>query len=280
MGNIKYKLVVDSCCDLTEEYKRDSRFVSIPLTLSVGGVKFIDDDTFDQLDFIRRCKESTEVAKSACPSPEDFMNAYKGDEDIFVVTLAQPLSGTYNSARLAKEMYIEEYGHKNIEVFSAEGASVSESLLAFKIQELCEMGLSFEEVVKKAHEFNEENKIFFVLETLDTLRKNGRMTGLQAFFATTLNIKPIMTAKKGVIEKMDQARGINKALAQMCKYAGERIINPENKTLGISHCNCLERAEYVKNEMLKHKKFKNVYIVNMAGVSTLYANDGGIILSV
>ena len=124
----------------------------IPLTLQVGDTYMVDDETFDQARFLKLVDESAECPKSACPSPESFKLAYEAAdaEGIFVVTLSQHLSGTYNSAQLAKNLYEEEHGKdKKIAVFSSDSAASGESLIALKIQELCEAGLSFEEVVEQ-----------------------------------------------------------------------------------------------------------------------------------
>lgn len=278
-----YKIVVDSCSDLTEEVKAEGHFRTVPLTLQVGGKSFIDDESFQQKEYIRLVKESTECAKTACPSPEAFFRAYEETdaEMVFVVTLSQQLSGTYNSAMLGKKMYEEEYpGKKNIHVVDSESACCGETLIGFKIQELAEAGLAFEEIVKSVEAYRDELKTYFVLEDLDTLRKNGRLTGLAAILATALHIKPVMSARKGVIIKLDQSRGIQRALKKMVDIVVENCKNSEEKILGITHVNCPERAIAVKEMLCSRLPFKRVYVVNAAGVSTTYANDGGIVVTV
>ena len=217
---MKYKIIGDSCLDLTKEMRKDPVYTLIPFTLMVGDRQFVDDESFDQKEFLRIVRESPECAKSACPSPEMFKEAYCCEEpNVFVITISGPLSGSYNSAVLAKSLYEEEYGKKNIAVIDSQSASCGQVNIALKIRELCEQGLSFDEVVAETLKYRDEMKTYFVLETLDTLRKNGRLTGLQAFFATKLNIKPVMSAEKGVIIKLDQARGIQKALQRMTETA-------------------------------------------------------------
>lgn len=276
-----YKIIGDSCLDLPKELKGDPHFQLIPLTLQVDDVHIIDDETFDQANFIRLAANSANCPKSACPSPESFQAAYECEEEnIFVITLSEHLSGTCNSAKLARDLYIEEHGEKNIAVFSSHSASVGELLIALKIQELCEADTPFEEVVRQVTDFRDHMNTYFVLESLDALKKNGRLTGLQAFFATALNIKPVMGADGGVIIKRDQARGITKALTSMVNLVAKEIVDPEHKILGIAHCNNLERAQYVKEELEKRLHLKKIIIVDTAGVSTLYASDGGIIVAV
>lgn len=279
---MSYKIIGDSCLDLTADLKKDPHFQIIPLTLQVELTQVIDDETFEQKKFLELVKSSSECPQTACPSPERFKEAFECDaEQIFVITLSEHLSGTYNSAVLAKKLYEEEHGQdgKNIAVFSSDSASSGEVNIALYIQSLCQASLPFEEIVEKTRSFIKNMRTYFVLESLDTLRKNGRLTGLQAFFATALNIKPVMGADSGVIIKLDQARGINKALTRMADIAIREAGETKDKVLIIAHCNNPERAEVVKNEMCRQASFKDVIITETAGVATVYASDGGIIVA-
>ena len=198
------------------------------------------------------------------------MQAFEGEADhVYVVTLSGKLSGSYNSAVLAVNLYNEEHedGGKQIYVFNSCSASIGETLIGMKVQELEESGLSFDEVVKQTEEYISSMNTFFVLETLDTLRKAGRLSNLKAFVASTLNIKPVMgSTDEGSIQQLGQARGMKRALAK--------------RILAISHCNCPERAQYVKACLEKLARFKKIVIVDTAGISSMYANDGGIIIAV
>ena len=277
---MNYKIVVDSCCDLMEELKADSHFQVIPLTLQVGDTQITDDETFNQKSYLKLVRESEECPKTACPSPEAFMNAYDCDADaVFVVTLSQHLSGSYNSAVLGRSLYLEEKGEKHIAVFSSDSASVGEAILAMKIRDLCEAGKSFDEVVKEVSDYRDNLNTYFVLETLDFLKKNGRLTGLQAVVASVLNIKPVMGADKGTIIKLDQARGIDKALRKMAQWVAKQAVDSRHKTLAIAHTNCPDRAQKVKEIICSLINVKDVYVVNTAGVSSTYAGDGGVIIA-
>ena len=106
-----YKIIGDSCLDLTEELKRDPRFQMIPLTLQVDDVQVVDDESFDQQSFLELVRNGKDCPKTACPSPERFKDAFDCEADwIFVVTLSSHLSGSYNSAVVGKELYEEEFG--------------------------------------------------------------------------------------------------------------------------------------------------------------------------
>lgn len=279
---MSYRIVVDSCGELTKEMKESGNFVTASLGIDIQGYHIADDETFDQADFLKRVAESPECPKSSCPSPDTYMEYYHCDaEHVYAVTLSAELSGSYNSAMLGKELYAEEYGEKQIYVFNSRSASVGETLIALKIAECEEAGMSFEEVIETVEAYIEDQKTYFVLESLETLRKNGRLSGVKALVATALNIKPYMGATpQGTIAQIGQARGIKKALGKMIDVIVEEIKEPEKKILAISHCNCKERAEAVKNQLLQRLKLKKVLILDTAGISSMYANDGGIIVVV
>lgn len=121
---------------------------------------------------------------------------------------------------------------------------------------------------------------YFVIDSLEPLRKNGRLTGLQAFFATALNIKPVMGANYGVIIKLDQVRGINRAFARMCELGVREAGDMAEKRAVIAHCNCPDRAALVKEELIKRGNFREIVITETAGVATMYAGDGGIVMAI
>ena len=126
-----------------------------------------------------------------------------------------------------------------------------------------------------------EQHTYFVLETLDTLRKNGRLKGVKAVVATALNIKPVMAATpEGTIMQLGQARGIKKALAKMTDEILKDLKDSKEKILAISHCNCRERAEHVRDTLVKNAQFKDALILDTAGISSMYAADGGVIVVV
>ena len=277
---MEYVIVMDSCGECTAKMKEDERVISAPLTLQVDDHIIIDDDTFDQADFLRKVAESPNCPKSACPSPDHYKEAFeKAEKRAYGVTLTAELSGSYNSAMLAKDLVLEERPELQIHIFNSRSASVGETLITEKIQECEEKGMEFSEVVETVENYINTQNTYFVLENLETLRKNGRLSNLKAFVASALKIKPVMGATpEGTIIQLDQARGMNKALVKMVDYIAEAAEDPEQKILGITHCNCPERAEAVKNAILEKISVKDVILLDTAGVSSMYANDGGVIV--
>ena len=277
---MSFHIVCDSCTDLTEEDLKKGCYTLVPLTLLVDGEEIIDDETFDQADFLAKVAASKESVKSACPAPESYMEAYSKADDIYVVTLSAELSGSYNSAVLGKNLYEEENGIKNIHVVNSRGAATTQVLIARKLNEYASQGMPFEEVVEKIEEYTTSLRTYFVLETLEVLRKNGRLSRLSATIASALNIKPVMIGTRdGVIQKAAQARGMKKALAKMVEHMGSEGRDLTRRQFVISHCNCYERAVYVKELIKKHLHAEDIDIVDTKGVSSLYACDGGIIVS-
>ncbi|MCI8357174.1 MAG: DegV family protein [Lachnospiraceae bacterium] len=278
---MKYKIVVDSCCELPEEYSRDERFQFIPLGLEVGDYQIQDDESFDQAEFLAQVAVCPKCPKSSCPSPEKYMEAYRTEaENVFVITLSAQLSGSYNSAVLGKNLYHEQYGDKNIFILDSESASCGETQYALKAMELQEKGLSFEETVKELEAFREEMKTYFILDNLETLRKNGRLTGVKAMVVSTLNIKPIMYGDHGVIKQKSQSVGMKKAIVKLTDIMVSEVPDMKDRTLMISHCNCPDRAAFVKKELLAKTQVKDILVMDTAGISSMYANDGGIVVTI
>lgn len=210
------------------------------------------------------------------------MDLYGCDaEHIYAVTLSSELSGSYNSAVLGKRLYEEERGDKKIYVFNSRSASVGQTLIARKIAEYEEKGMKFEEVIKAVEKYIAGMHTYFTLESLETLRKNGRLTGIKAFVASALNIKPYMGATpEGTIIQLGQARGMKKALEKMVDVLVREARHTEEKTLAIAHCNCRDRAMQMKRLVEEKMKVKKIIVLDTAGISSMYANDGGIIMVV
>ena len=278
---MSYKIVVDSCCELPEELKHDPRYEIVPLTLIVGdSYERLDDDGFDQKEFLRAVAECPVSPRSACPSPEKYMEAYRTDADhVYVVTLSSKLSGSYNSEVLGQNLYHETYGEKQIYVVDSRSASCGETQIAMQIARWEDEGMGYEEITEKVEKFTDGMHTYFVLDNLDTLRKNGRLSGVKALVASTLSIKPVMAGDQGSIVQLGQSVGIKKALAKMVDHVVRDVVDAEKKCLMITHCNNPERANSVKEQILSKVKFKDVLIMDTAGISSMYANDGGVIVT-
>ena len=233
---MSFKIVVDSCCELPEEYLQDPRFEIVPLGLEVEDYRIQDDENFDQAEFLKKVAESPKCPKSACPSPEKFREAYRTEaEHVYAITLSSHLSGSYNSAVLGMNLYREKYGNKQIHVIDSESASCGETQIVKKLVELV---------------------------------------------ASTLSIKPIMAGDKGNIVQRGQSVGMKKALRRMAEIILEEVGETKDRTLMITHCNAPDRAETIQKLLTDKVQFKDCLIMDTRGVSSMYANDGGVIVTV
>ena len=123
-------------------------------------------------------------------------------------------------------------------------------------------------------------KTFFILESLDNLMKAGRISKIMGHIASALSIKPIMGGdENGTIKLIEKVRGSKRAFKRLVEVIGEQGEGFEDKILGIAHCNALDKAEELKKRIEEKYKFKEIIIVETAGLSTAYANDGGIIIA-
>ena len=277
---MKFRVAMDSAGELSEAFKGKDEYRIVPLTLMIGDEEIIDDGTINQKTLIKKIADSPTCAKTACPSPEAYFREYDcGAEHVYGVTISAELSGSFQSAIIARDMYLDKYPDAKIHVFNSRSTSVGETMIVHMITKMEEDGVPFDEIVETIEAWNDEKLTYFTLDNLETLRKNGRLSRLKALAATVLKIKPICIGNhEGIIEQIDQARGSNKALIKMVDHIVEGTANPESKLLGISHCNCYERAVMVRDAILKRMHVKDVILQETGGLSTVYANDGGIIV--
>ena len=277
---MSFKVIVDSCCDLTPSLLREDDFLSVPLSIRVGGKVFVDDRDLDRAELLWRMKESEAAPQTACPAPAQYLDAFAcGADDLYVITLSALLSGSHNSAQQARQLWLEEHPESHVHIFNSCSASAGEVLVALKIQELAQSGMDFTTVVSQVSRYINEMETYFVLETLDNLRKNGRLTRVQSLVTSTLHIKLLMGATpEGEICKKGQAMSIKQALSKMVSLMAADPKH-EGRRLSIVHCNCLERAFHVKERVMKQCRFGEILISDTGGISTVYANDGGIVVA-
>lgn len=275
---MSFKIVVDSCCDLTQRQRASGLYINVPLTIYVGEAEYRDDEALDTellADAMAMCEQA---AHTACPSPAEYLSAYEAaGGDVYVVTLSALLSGSHNSAWQAAQLFREQHPDRNLHVFNSCSASAGETLVAEKIAQLAGEGLPFAQVVAETGRYIAEMNTLFVLENLDTLRKAGRLTKTQALITGALRVKLVMgSTPEGEIRKHTQALSIKQALNKLTDLM-VRDERHHGKTLCISHCLCRERAEYLRMLARKSCDFSEILITETRGISTFYANSGGII---
>ena len=153
---MSYRIIADSCCDKTSEMSQWGNITFVPLTLELGDYTILDDENFDQQDYINKTLEFNGVAKTACPSPDAWATAIDCDEDdLYIITITDKLSGTYNSALQGVELYNDEHpeSKKNIHVFNSLATSGLETLIAEHIKKLADSGMDFDAIVADTEDF-------------------------------------------------------------------------------------------------------------------------------
>lgn len=276
---MKTKIVADSSCDLNESLEKVMDVDLVPFKIDVEEQSFIDDESLDVRELINAMHNSPNPIKTSCPSPGDFVEKYRDGDNIFVVTISEQLSGTFNSALLAKKMIMEEFPNKFIHVFNSRSASVGETLVSMKIHEYIEEKLTNSQIVEKVENFIDGMKTYFISEDLSNLVKNGRISKTQGLIANVLNIKPIMAgAPDGNIVALEKVRGSKKAFKRLVELIDETGVKFEERIVAISHANALQKALDLKEDLKKYN-FKDIIIVETKGLSTAYVNDGGVILA-
>lgn len=283
---MSYRIIADSCCDKTQAVKEIENITFVPLTLEVGDYRILDDEGFDQEDYIKRTLEFDGVAKTACPSPDAWASALDCEEDeVYLITITDKLSGTYNSALQGVELYKEEHPEsgKKIYVFNSLATSGVESLAVEKINSLAKSGTPFDTVVSEVNDFIVNHcALYFCLENLDVMRMNGRMFAIAAAILKKLKLKMIFErTKEGNISLAGQDIAMNRALVKMAGIIGESVngVDLSDKKLIISHVCCEDRAKQLAEKIEQKAAFASVEIVKCSGLNSTYAANGGIIVS-
>ncbi|MEG0750523.1 MAG: DegV family protein [Oscillospiraceae bacterium] len=276
-------IIADSCCDTTPEIREKLGVILVPLTIESGPNSFIDDLSLDTDKLLASMDESKEATHSACPSVETYAEHMRNSDESIVVTLSSKLSGSYNSARLACELVKEETPQKKIAVFDSKSAASAELLIALFVDKLRSLGESFEAVVAKTDEYINSLHTLFVLENLSNMVKNGRMSKVKGIVASVLSIHPVLADDgSGEIRILHTVRGLNHSLDKLvscvCEFAETHPAN--SRVLAISHCNCAERAEQIRDDIMAHSRaFSEAIIVPARGISTVYESAGGVVIA-
>ncbi len=274
-----WKIVADSGCDYRtiENLAVDTLFESVPLTIQVGDEIFIDNAQLNVDDMMEKMYATSSASKSACPSPDDYMKAFDGASNIFVVTITGTLSGSHNSAQVAKKLYIEEHPNVNIHIIDTLSAGGENDLIIKKLNLLIGQGLSYEEVIKEITAYQAKTKLLFVLAKVDNLVKNGRLSKLLGAVVGLLNIRMVGEASQdGKLELLQKARGAKKSLIaafdELIKagYAGGQII--------IAHRNNLKFCQQFSEMVRERFPQAVIEVIPTSGLCSLYAEENGLLM--
>lgn len=275
----KWKIVADSGCDYRQlaQLAPDTEFVSVPLSIQIGDQTFVDDASLDIDQMVSVMQSTSEAATSACPSTQTYEEAFAGAENVIVVTITGGLSGSFNAARVARDMYLEEYPDAKIHLLDSLSAGGEMDLLVTEINRLIASGLEFEEVVSAITTYQENSKLLFVLAKVDNLVKNGRLSKLVGAVVGLLNIRMVGEASsEGKLELLQKARGHKKSVTaawdEMKKagYKGGRII--------MAHRNNDKFFQQFSDLVKETYPEASIEEVATSGLCSFYAEEGGLLM--
>ena len=273
------KIIVDSCCDLTPEMKQEMGITSVPCYLRLGDKEFCDDDLLDRAGFMNEMHHFPGKASSAAPSPLSYQEAIEQEGDTYVVTLSRKISSSYGNAVIGIGDAVAA-GKPDVCLLDTKSASAGETLVVIKLYELIRANLPKEEILGAIQKFIDGMKTFFVLENYDNLQKNGRISKVTGSLIHLLNIKLIMGADgQGEIALFEKCRGKKKMIQQLLSLISKSGRETADENLVISHCNNYSLAEEVKKLIRERFQFKCIYIIPTGGLSSLYADDQGIVMA-
>lgn len=272
----KRLILADSACDLNDKIKKRLNIELVPFHIDIDGESILDTPEVNRGKFLKQMEKTSKPIGSAAPSPNQFMEKFKDYEEIFIITISKKLSGTYNNAVLAKNMF-EDSSDAKIHVFDSKSAGSGETAVALKIQELIEEEKSFEEIVSETEKFISELKTYFILDNFDNLIKNGRMSVIKGKLAKFLSFKPVMQGVDGEIEVYAKTRGYVNALKELYSAISSES-NLDERNFVISHCEVLDITKKIKNHIDHNFKNKSINIVETGLLTSVYANLGGVIV--
>ena len=274
-----FRIITDSAADLTDEMRAElGAEEMIPFYIHIAGETIVDDHTMSIPVLLSKMKACTEKMTTSCADPEAWKAAFEKAKRAFGITIGANVSGTYTSASAGLNMAIEESGIEGY-VFDSQTAVSGETLLAYKLREFINEGLSMPDIIKYTEAFIKKMKTYFVLDDISNLVKNGRLNYITGTIVQIMGIKPILGEKDGKIELFDKVRGyknIADKMVQMIAKSG-RIIDGDNFV--ISHCNNYPLAKEIVDKAKAQYNFGKMLIVEMKGLSSFYASDKGICMS-
>ncbi len=270
-----YNIVSDSSLDLSKFVDNETQIV--PFKIDLDGKTYVDDSKLDIKEFIEKMLNCSSF-KTSCPSPNDYYEAFKKKGDVFCITITSKLSGSFNSAILAKNMIQEEIA-KRIKIIDSGSASPGLALIYLELKKYISLNMSFDDISKRIDEYAKKLETLFVLDSLENLRKAGRLSNLKAIIAKKLNIVPVMQANNGFIEKVAQARGKKKAFDKLVQLIEVKSKGKEELNIIVSHAGNIEQAEKLKESIIKRLNPNSIMVISMNALNTMYSDYKGVIVS-
>lgn len=275
-----WRIIADSSCDLQEGMLcvENVSFGIVPLKIRAGENEFIDDETLNVAAMMEALEAYQGPSSSACPSPDEWAEQFRMADCSIAIAMTSALSGTYNSAVVAKEMILEEFPDKKIHVIDTKSTGGHMVLLAKKVNQLIGMGLSFEEVCQQAEEYNDSIHLLFALASFDNLVKNGRMNKVLGLLASKLNMRAVgMASEKGELALLHKTRGEARCITLLLEELKNRK-DLTGKPVVISHCQNPVGAKLLKLKIEEQWPGVEVTILKTHGLTSYYAQHQGLLI--
>lgn len=275
MESMKFRIVADSSSNVFTVDNVD--YKSVPLKIISGGKEYEDVPGLDVDSMVEELRSSKDTSSTSCPNVHDWLEAFEGADCIFAVTITSALSGSYNAALQAKDIYLEEHENAKICVIDSKTAGEAIGLIIEKLKEMILQGKEFNEIERAIRLYQKRTYTLFALKSMGNLAKNGRINPAIAKVAEVLGIRVIGTASEhGTIEALHKCRSdkrvFDKILSEMRKngFKGGKV--------RISNCMNAEGAESLREHILKDFPTSSIFITKCTALCSYYAEKGGMII--
>ena len=275
---MKWRIISDSSCDIfdLDQRSEDLYFSTVPFVITVDDKDYVDNETLDVRELVK-AMASSKKSFTSCPSPAEWIREFGDEGDVFAVTISANLSGSYNSACTAREMILEQDPERNIEILNSRGTGPSLNMIIYKLCELIDKGLGFEEVRTEIHRFMKDHKLIFALSSYHNLVNNGRMPKIAGIVLGHLGLWGVgIASEEGTIKMKKIAKGGRKTLQVIMGDLKERVA--DKGCVVISHCENEEFANSLKKAVQNAYSGMEVRIMKTRGLCSYYAEKGGIIV--
>lgn len=271
------QIVTDSSADMPKELIDKYNITVVPLTINIDGKEYIEGENITPEEFFEKMKNAKNLPKTSMPSPgvfTDVFNELSKKGPVLCLTISSGLSGTYQSACLGRDNV-----NNDVRVVDTLAGSLGHGLQLIEACKLREQGKNIDEIVNYLEEMKKHTNILILLDTLENIVKGGRLSKFQGSLAKVLDIKVILQGVDGKVEILEKIHGKKKFLRRTIELIGELKDDFSNTVFGITHINNIKDAEFLKSEIIKRFKPKDVIINYMGATMGTYAGDKGMIVS-
>ena len=271
----KIRIVADSSCDMFA--LKSCEFASAPMKIITDGREFVDDEKLDVAEMVEFLDQYKGKSKSSCPNTSDWLEAFEDADDIFCITITSGLSGSYNSASAAKQIYENDHEGSRVFVIDTLSAGPEISLIIEKIEEYVNNELDFEDICERITAYSKKTGLLFMLKSLKTFANNGRVSPVVAKIAGIAGICIVGKASdEGTLAPRHKCRGEKKSLETITEELEAEGFR--SGKISIGHCLNPEGAELIKSMILKKFGDVQIEIHKFRGLCSFYAEKGGVLV--